>query len=209
MKRLLFLAMLTGLVLTAPVHAIVVSGSGPGFSIPDNNVAGVNSTINITDNFTITDGVSVTLTGLTHTWVGDISATLIAPDSTAHTLVFRIGRITTGFGDSSNFGGDYTFNDAATGDIWAEAALRTGAQALTSGSYRTSGANSAAFTTMDSVFTGKSTLGTWTLNMADPEGGDVGTLTGWSLSMNAVPEPGSAALVLCGLTALGFGRRRR
>lgn len=209
MKRLLFLAMLTGLVLTTPVHAIVVSGSGPGFSIPDATPAGVNSTITFTDNFTITDGVSVTLTGLTHTWVGDITATLIAPDSTAHSLVFRIGRITTGFGDSSNFGGDYTFNDAATGDIWAEATLGTSAYVLRSGSYRTTGADSAAFTSMDSVFTGKSTLGTWTLNMADLAGGDLGTLTGWSLSMNAVPEPGSAALVLCGLTALGFGRRRR
>jgi subtilisin-like proprotein convertase family protein len=206
--RKLLACILLGLLAT-PVSADVV-GSGGGFSIPDNNEGGVTSTITFTEDLVITGNISVTLTNLTHTWIGDVTATLIAPDSTSHNLFFRIGRVGgAGFGDSSDFGGNYIFSDAATGDIWAEAAARTATEAITPGAYRTTSEGSDLFTSMDIVFTGLSTQGTWTLLMSDREGGDIGSLGGWTLSMSAVPEPNSLTLLaLAGLTFVAKRRRR-
>jgi subtilisin-like proprotein convertase family protein len=204
-----FALVLLSLAVVNPALADLV-GSGTGFVIPDNNQNGVASTITFSDDLIVTGNLVVTLSGLNHTYVGDVTATLIAPDLTTHTLFFRIGRTTTtGTGDSSDFGGDYVFSDAATGDIWAEAASRNAITALGPGAYRTTGEFSSAFTTMDSVFAGKSTLGNWTLRMADLSGGDSGSLAGWSLSMSAVPEPNSLTLLaLAGLTVVAKRRRR-
>lgn len=204
-----FLIGLLSFAFASPALADVV-GSGTGFVIPDNNPAGVSSTITFSDDLVITGNLVVTLTGLTHTWVGDVTATLIAPNSTSHTLFFRIGKTTpAGTGDSSDFNGTYIFSDAATGDIWAEAAARNQISALAPGAYRTTAEGSPVFTTMDSVFAGLSTQGDWTLRMADLSGGDSGGLVGWSLSMSAVPEPNSLTLLaLAGLTLVAKRRRR-
>jgi subtilisin-like proprotein convertase family protein len=206
-KKLLAVV-LFGLTFANPVFADVV-GSGSGFNIPDASAGGASSTVTFTENELITGNVVVTLTGLTHTWVGDVTATLIAPDSTSHNLFFRIGRVGSGFGDSSDFGGTYIFGDSATNDIWAEAAARLGNEAITPASYRTTSSDSASFTSIDSAFSGLSTQGTWTLFMSDLEGGDVGSLGSWTLSMSAVPEPNSLALLaLAGLTFVAKLRRR-
>lgn len=207
MKRLLA-AVMMWLACASPGYADVM-GSGAGFSIPDNVAAGVNSTITFTENETITGNVVVTLSGLTHTWIGDLTATLIAPDLTSHNLFFRVGRVTTGAGDSSDLGGDYTFSDVALGDLWAVATLPANGTSfvIPGGSYRTTTADSAAFTTMDTVFTGKNTNGTWTLNMSDRAAADTGGITGWSLSMSAVPEPSS--LTLIAMAGLAFAAKRR
>jgi len=204
-----FAFVLLSLAVVNPALADVV-GSGTGFVIPDNNPAGASSTITFSDDRVITGNLVVTLTGLTHTWVGDVTATLIAPDSTSHTLFFRIRKTTPGgTGDSSDFGGNYIFSDAAAGDIWAEALSKDANTPLDPGSYRTTAEGSAAFTTMDSVFAGLSTQGAWTLRMADLAGSDTGSLGSWSLSMSAVPEPNSLTLLaVAGLTVLAKRRRR-
>lgn len=204
-----FAVVLLSLAFVNPALADVV-GSGTGFVIPDNNSAGASSTITFSDDLLITGNLVVTLTDLNHTWVGDVTATLIAPDTTSHTLFFRIGKTTpAGAGDSSDFGGTYIFSDLAAGDIWAEAASKNQITALDSGAYRTTAADSAAFTTMDSVFAGLSTQGDWTLRMADLSGANTGSLGSWSLSMSAVPEPNSLTLLaVAGLTLLAKRRRR-
>jgi len=199
--------------LVVPVRGDVV-GSGSGFIIPDNNLSGVSSTITFTENQWISGNVVVSLEGLTHTWIGDLTATLIAPDNTAHDLFFRVGRITTGAGDSSEFNGNYIFRDAVIdtlgngNDLWAEATLGGDAYQLRAGEYRTSTANSAAFTSLDTTFAGLNTQGMWTLFMTDQAGNDIGSLGGWTLSMSSVPEP-SAALIFLGFGAAGWLRRRR
>ncbi len=204
-----FAVVLLSLAFVNPALADVV-GSGTGFVIPDNDPDGISSTITFSDDLLITGNLVVTLTDLSHTWVGDVTATLIAPDTTSHTLFFRIGRTTdAGTGDSSDFGGTYIFSDAATGDIWEEAENKNPSTALDSGAYRTTSEFSSAFTTMDSFFAGKSTQGNWTLRMADLAGADTGSLGSWSLSMSAVPEPNSLTLLaVAGLTLLAKRRRR-
>ncbi len=179
--------------------------NGAGFTIPDNNATGASSTIVVAGDtdFPITS-VVVSLQGFTHTWIGDLTATLTSPDGTIHTLFARVGRINTGAGDSSDVSGIYTFADTGS-DFWA-AALGGGSPfVIPGGTYRTTSANSAAFTSLDAAFAGQNGNGNWTLTMNDLAGGDVGGITGWSLTI--VPAPG--ALALLGLGGMVAGRRRR
>jgi hypothetical protein len=60
---------------------------------------------------------------------------------------------------------------------------------------------------MLSVFNGMNPNGDWTLFLADQGAGDEATLTGWTLSLTAVPEP--AVPLLGGLATLLALRRRR
>jgi subtilisin-like proprotein convertase family protein len=58
-------------------------------SIPDNNPAGITSTINVTDDITITD-LTVEV-NITHTFIGDLIVQLVGPDGAAVTLHNRTG----------------------------------------------------------------------------------------------------------------------
>jgi hypothetical protein len=58
-----------------------------------------------------------------------------------------------------------------------------------------------------SLFNGLNPNGTWTLFIQDDRDDDPGILSGWSLVVTTVPEPGSGGLLLCGITA--FARRAR
>jgi subtilisin-like proprotein convertase family protein len=187
--------------LAAAANAGVYTGAG--FAIPDANATGASSTIAVAGDtdFPITS-VVVSLQGFTHTWIGDVSATLTSPNGTVHTLFARPGRLTSGFGSSSDVDGIYTFADTGA-DFWAAAAANP---VLTpAGTYHTSSLGSAAFTSLDAAFAGQNGNGNWTLTMTDGAGGDVGGIAGWELRI--VPTPG--ALALLGLGGLVAGRRRR
>ena len=58
------------------------------------------------------------------------------------------------------------------------------------------------------VFNGADPNGEWTLFFADLNGESVSTLTGWSVTFGAVPEPSSLTLLLAGSLAL-LARRKR
>ena len=99
-------------------------GPGAGGAVPDNNPTGFSSSINIGSGVSAVN--SVRLVGLTHTWVGDLTITITNPDNVSATLAARVGRVGgTGFGDSSNYNGEYIFANAGA-DLWAEAAAGTG-----------------------------------------------------------------------------------
>ncbi len=192
-----------------------VTGTGLGGTIPENNIAGITSTINIAQNQLITGNLRVTIRGLVHTYVGDVIATLSGPDGTTVTLFNRIGRVTTGFGDSSNFNGTYTFLDTpvnANGvNIWTEATLGTSAYNLRSGQYRATNANASTAAFISTSFLGKSTLGNWRLRISDVAATDTGTFANWSISMSSmttVPEP-VAIMPLAILGFLGIFRKRQ
>lgn len=139
------------------------------------------------------DTVEVDMTA-THSWVGDVSATLIAPSGESHILFQSTGwtDASSCFGDSSDLGGTYNFSDTATTNWWSEADLRDGSTDLTPGDYRTTepGGDTqtmdpAPVTSMDPVFQPTTTInGTWTLRVSDWAGGDTGAVSAANLSFN-------------------------
>ncbi|MGD1703211.1 PEP-CTERM sorting domain-containing protein [Dapis sp. BLCC M229] len=200
--------------LTAVSGASAVSFSGAGFSIPDNDTAGISSSINITDEISV-DDITVNLENLAHTWTGDLIATITHEESgTSVDLINRVGRTGgSGFGDSSDLSGNYSFNDSFTGDIWAVAAGVLNGDVVPGGDYFA--------TTLDgtqsflSDFTSlSSAVGTWTLFINDGAGGDTGSLGSWSVDIEgepvsvSTPEPASL-LALFGIGALGATSLKR
>jgi len=140
--------------------------------------------------------VSMTFGSPNHTFMGDIIATLIAPNGASHTIFGVTGSTTaTGIGDASDLGGIYAFSDSASSPPnggWWEAATAAGTTTvMPSGTYRTTGlggagqTNPAPPTSINPAFTGVSNAnGTWTLRFTDGCGLDTGSVTAASLSVN-------------------------
>ena len=127
---------------------------------------------NINDNSTVTSVINITDTGviadldleldITHTWVSDLQAALIAPDGTRISLFAGVG------GSGDNFR-NTIFDDEASTPIASGAAPFTG-------SFRPA----QPFSVLDT----KPVTGVWTLEIKDVAGGDTGTLNSWSLSVD-------------------------
>ncbi len=132
-------------------------------SIPDGNAAGVTSSLSVAGSGTVA-GVDVTISRITHPWVGDLQIELIGPDGTRVMLADRPGGV-------NNAGDNFVntvFSDDATTPLAAGAAPYTG-------TFKPQGGRLAAFD-------GKAVQGTWTLRVADVSANDVGTLNGWGVS---------------------------
>jgi subtilisin-like proprotein convertase family protein len=130
--------------------------------------------------------VSVALSAtLAHPWVGDLTATLIAPNgTTSHVLFGRTGLTTEGGGGHlAMLVGAYTFRDTATGNWWTAAQT----DPLAPGAYRTSQLGGAgatgAVTAMDPVFAGVEPNGTWTLQLTDGCNFDTGSVTAAAITV--------------------------
>ncbi len=143
-------------------------------------------------------GVSVSM-ALTHTWMGELTATLIAPDGTQHVIFGRTRATTpTDWGSSFDLNGStYTFNDAAGGNWWMAATQ----DPVPGGAYRTSaiggfpGATGPA-TAMNPVFANREPNGTWRVRFTDSCRLDVGTVSALSLALTTtgVVTPPTAAV---------------
>jgi subtilisin-like proprotein convertase family protein len=188
-----------------PASAVSFTGTGAGFSIPDNNAPGASSTIVVPDSFSITD-ITVTLNSLTHTWIGDLIATLTHVDTgTTVSLFNRIGRVNI-FADSSNFNGTYSFNDAFTGNIWAVAASGGSSFVIPSGNYFPTGAGSSTLVPMLTSLSGELSSGTWRLTISDNQQLDTGALGSWTLNLQGNPSsPVSVPESTSGLGLLALG----
>jgi len=176
------------------------SGVGPIPDGPSTSCPTAGSPLDVTFNVTGISGppsnISVSMTfSPAHTWAGDVRAVLIAPNGTNFVIFGQTGLTTaTGFGDSSDLAGPYSFNDAATGNWWAEAQARTGSEALTAGSYRTSqlggSGSTGAVTNLNPAFASIPTSnGTWTLRFTDHCSGDTGTVSAASLTLTPGVTP--------------------
>ncbi len=132
---------------------------------------------------------------LTHTWVGDVNATLIAPNGNSQVLFERTGATSaTSCGDTSNLGGVYNFTDAATGTNWWQLAANTGDVIIPVGNYRTTAAgpqattNNSPVTNLTTAFSGVTNPnGTWTLRLSDGGGGDLGSVSAANLTITTGP----------------------
>lgn len=138
--------------------------------------------------------VSVTMAfNPAHTWGGDVTATLIAPDGTSHVIFGRRNVNTAnGAGSDANLAGPYTFSDRGVLNFW----LAT-SDPVAPGSYRTV-ASGGPFaigtqTVMDPVFRGHAGNGTWTLRVVDGHLQDTGAVSAASLTLSAIPLPTGVA----------------
>lgn len=149
--------------------------------------------------------VSMTFGSPVHTWVGDIVATLIAPNGASFTLFGNTGATSvTSFGDSTDLAGPYNFKDSAAappnGGWWQTATALGSAVPMTSADYRSTTpgptANPAPATSINPAFTGVANPnGTWTLRFTDGGNGDTGGVSAASLSITAGAAPAADANV--------------
>ena len=182
-----------GFIGTSPVD------SGPATLFPSEiNIAGASGAI-LDVNVMLLDG--------THTWISDLEITLVSPSGTAVRLLDLVGT-----GNSDDLAGDLGFDDEAAGQLPAT----TGSGFTGSGVFQptdvemidASGVAPTMFGGGLSMFDGEDANGTWSLYVFDEFGGDTGAINGgWTIEIEVVPAPASAALL--GLGGLAAVRRRR
>lgn len=189
--RLLAWAFVCASTFSTAVHSADFSGTGVG-SIPDNNATGITINFAVSGVANPVNRVRLRL-AMTHTWIGDLEATLTSPGGTARLKMLGRPGVKPGstFGYSANVDGAYTFEDTG-GDLWATAQPLASASVVPAGSYSTStGGTTLSFhggcaTSMSGAFDGLSGVnvnGTWTLKIADLGVGDSGSVSSATLSV--------------------------
>ncbi len=187
-KSLALIAAMSAIAL-APTIASAQSPTyfgGTGGNVPDNNAAGISSTINVSDNFAMTDLRSVTIIGLQHTFLGDLIVTLSHSGRTVDILDRVQGDGDASTGDSSNLSGFYRFF-ATGGANFNAAAAAVGDDGVVAGGVYVPvpvgntapvGGVSPANGSLND-FAGQNVNGAWTLNLSDRNNGNIGSFTGW------------------------------
>lgn len=140
----------------------------------------------------------VRLTGvmITHAYIGDVTATLIAPDATSFVIFGRTGAFSNNLGDNSNALGPYAFADTdipSPGGWWSAANLVDSANNIPAGTYRTStvGGNAGGGqpTNLTAAFAGVANPnGTWILRFVDRCQQDVGSVSAATLEITPVAK---------------------
>ncbi len=142
-------------------------------TIPTTANATVNSTLNIPSGGTIGD-VNVTM-NITHTWINDLTATLISPSGTQVQLFVQPCTSA----DIQNIVA--TFDDAGANVV-------CGTNPGITGTVKSS--------QLLSALNGQSSTGTWTLRIFDGFNQDGGTLNSWSLNICTVQTAGTEENIL-------------
>lgn len=134
-------------------------------------------------------GVRITDLLLAHSWVGDLTVTLTAPDASNVVLFARTGALMPSVGDDSDLDGPYSFSDAPTpNDWWAEADALPDTGTIPAGRYRASTAGGAAgggaVQPITAAFSGVTDPnGVWTLSVTDRCRGGVGRVEAVNLQL--------------------------
>lgn len=145
---------------------------------------------------------------ITHPFVGDLVATLIAPSGRQHVLFGYTGAsASVNAGSNSDLNGRYRFTDAATGPTWwsaASAALLPPGDYLTTTIGPSPGGGQA--TSLNAAFTAVDSAGVWTVRVTDGYSTFFGTVSGASLVLTTAPLPVSTndAFVSSYLTTLSI-----
>ena len=205
---------LCGLLAIGPARAAVTAttfdlswtGSLP---VPDNSATGASNTV--TFNAPEWNRIQVVTVELRFDggWNGDLYGYL-AHNGQLAILLNRPGRTATNDFGSGSTSLVAVFSDAAASDV--HTALPDSGPAT--GTWQPDGRfidpldalDTTPRTKMLNGFTGLNPNGDWTLFLADQGAGDTATLTGWTLSITAVPEP---SVALCLALAGGLLLRRR
>src|SRR5690606_31594471 len=166
-----------------------IPDGGPGCGVDG---TALDVTFNVPGLTGAVESVEVDFT-IAHTWVGDVTATVIAPDGTTSLVLFgRTGvTATSTCGESSKLGGTYSFTDAAAGgNWWAVSAPLGTSDIIPAGSYRTTeigpqaANNFSPETSLNDTFGGMADAnGAWILRFHDAGGGDTGSVSAANLSI--------------------------
>lgn len=200
------------ILISSTTFADVTASSNGGATIPDNDSGGVLSTITIMES-EIIQNARFCIEGLQHSWIGDLIVTVTHENTgKTATLFNRVGTTANpnSTGDDSNVNGTYEFADG-NGSLWTAAANGDTDFTVPGGSYSASGVNEAVVS-LDSIFAGENTAGTWTFNISDNNATQVGSFARTTIkfdSVAAVPEPGTMATVVLGTLFGGVYLRRR
>ena len=234
--KLGFLSILAlGFVWAGPVRAAVslveFGESGLTSVIPDNNLSGMARTVTVSGYelkapYVVTVSMKITGTGF-GAWNGDYYADLrhTSVDGTMTQLAVllnRVGRSSTlGSGYSDN-GMDITLADSAVRDVHESRLDFPGGNtnpigAMLTGTWEADGRNVSPLSVLDNSLRSTtlndlgavSPNGTWTLFVADAKAGGTGQLVEWKVTMQGVPEPSSASLLMAGVIGLLALNRRR
>jgi subtilisin-like proprotein convertase family protein len=210
-KRLAFVLLLAGL--SARSEASLSYDWSGEQAIGDNDPSGVAFSFNLSDSATTITSVTLSLS-LSGGWNGDLYAYLSSASGYAVLLnqVGVDGSNPLGYADT---GMNVTLvSGKGNADIhtYQNASPTYNPNGQLTGTWQADGRfldplSDTRDHTLD-VFNGKDPNGEWTLFFADRSSGEVSTLTGWSVTFGAVPEPGSLALLLAGSLALLMRRKR-
>lgn len=113
---------------------------------------------------------------MSHTWVGDLRMTLIAPSGESHVVFAETKETSTECGDNSDLEGTYQFRDHLNTNLCDFFDKDT----IPAGIYRTS--DLCVNTSLDETFFDSEPNGTWTLRITDSGAGDTGFISAASLS---------------------------
>jgi subtilisin-like proprotein convertase family protein len=164
--------------------------------VPDNSPAGTSVTLTVPPGSGTVDSNNFAITlGLAHTWVGDLVVQVSHGGQTV-VLFTRLGQVGgAGFGFATDLSGNYRFYDGAANSFY------TAGQAggvIPAGDYQPSNADGTGLPTPSlAIFNGMPYEGDWTIELRDLAGGDVGTLSRFTIgSLNEIdncpPAPACA-----------------
>lgn len=165
----------TSCTLAAGASVAASPAVSPG-AIPDYSVAGLESTATIGEAFAVGD-VRLELQ-ISHTFVGDLTATLTHDGVTA-VLFERLGGNETG--DDSNLQGLYSLGDSGSQTLWVGATGAAGTSSVITPTLYRAVDRYANTVSLRSAFVGLPAAGAWTLRIADTAAFDTGTLVSWRL----------------------------
>jgi subtilisin-like proprotein convertase family protein len=204
---------------------VILTSSWTGSQdIPDNDPSGVAYNFSLSDPATLIQNVEVTL-NFSGGYNGDLYASLSQGTSGGFSVLLnRVGVTAANPDGYGNTGFSVTLSGSALNDIHNYQNLSpsyNGSGQLT-GTYAADGRNidpASSGSTFDSAsrdatlttFNGTNPNGNWTLFIADRSGGSISTLTGYTVSVAAVPEPVETCLVMgavLGLTAIVMKKRK-
>lgn len=215
----------------AAVQLIEFGETALNAAIPDNNASGLARSLIVSNYeqkspYTITVSLKITALGAA-AFNGDFYADLrFTPEgsgvSQIAVLLNRLGRTTAMPAGYSDSGLDVVLADDAAADIHNYRVTLNGAHTnpitgMLTGTWQPDGRTadplqvldtSLRATSLNALGTG-SPNGTWTLFVSDQKAGGTGQLVEWKVTMQGVPEPSSASLLVVGIGGLLALRQRR
>ncbi|MBX3385677.1 MAG: hypothetical protein KF768_03820 [Phycisphaeraceae bacterium] len=173
--------------ITEDVPVDIPDASGLGFPAEQTITVGAAEAVMISSIEVLVD--------IFHSWPGDLQVQITAPNMATAQLMTRPGRgadcdavgvAAPSFGSANDIDGVFLFTDAATQNV--HDLIVAGPAPIFGGTVRAQNCDNSVVS-LDTVFGGLSSEGTWTVRVGDHFAGDVGTLFAIALNFNGSGVP--------------------